>query len=466
MWGVMDDVDYKNDSRILAAADGYGPQWLPAYAFDRTGEVLKVILKTHPGDSQYVGKIPKPVLRMVKDDFPLVGRIVDAKGKPVAGAKVGVRYIEPTINEDLTGWAKAAEQDKASMTDLMKYFSHVPRPHGSFTDGAISSEEIPQIFATSVSDAEGRVRLTGIGRERIAGLSIEGPGIETACMVDARTRPGPKLLLPYDRQFPSETCTVYGAEFEHVARPSIPIVGTVRDKDTGKPLAGVTIKSNNFIINAYNKTATDDQGRYSLNGMPIDKDIKLLAVPPPDQPYLLSLKTADTTADKDSIQVDFELKRGIWIRGKVADAKTGEPVPCCIVEYYVFTDNPNYKSAPDFMGAHDLGSYQTDKDGRYAIPGLPGRGIVGVEVFGEKQVQYPLGAGVDKIPELRNSRGIREKSLPLIFTLKDFTPWPRLIRPKRPKAFNWIFNSIRARRSSALCSMRRANTWPGRPTAA
>jgi beta-lactamase regulating signal transducer with metallopeptidase domain len=411
LWGVMDDVDYKNDSRIVAAADGYGPQWLPAYAFDRTGEVLKVILKTHPGDSQYVGEIPKPVLRMVKDDVPLVGRIVDAKGKPIAGAKVGVRYIDPTINEDLTGWTKTAEQDKASVVDLMKYFSRVPRPHGSFTDGAISSDEIPQIMPTGISDAEGRVRLTGIGRERIAGLSIEGPGIETPCGVHARTRHDPMLVLPYSQSF-SEKCTYYGAEFEHVARPSIPIVGTVRDKDTGKPLAGVTIKSNNYFISAYIKTATDDQGRYSLNGMPIDKDIKLLAVPPADQPYLLSLKTADTTADKDSIQVDFELKQGTWIRGKVADAKTGEPAPCCIVEYYVFLDNPNYKSAPGFKGAYDLGLYQTDQDGRYAMPGFPGRGIVGVEVCGEKQAQYPLGAGEDKIPELRNSGRIRGKIAP------------------------------------------------------
>jgi hypothetical protein len=47
----------------------------------------------------------------------------------------------------------------------------------------------------ATSDAEGRFRLTGIGRERIVSLWIEGPTIVTSLgEVHARTRPGPISL--------------------------------------------------------------------------------------------------------------------------------------------------------------------------------------------------------------------------------------------------------------------------------
>ena len=117
--------------------------------------------------------------------------------------------------------------------------------------------------------------------------------------------------------------------------------------------------------------------------MPIGKDNELLIVPPTDQPYLFSKKTVDTSAGKDkpSLQLDFALKRGVWIRGKVTDAKTA-PVPCCTVDYYTFPNNPYAKLAPGFKGACEVvGPYQTDMEGRYAVPGVPGQGIIAIKAF-------------------------------------------------------------------------------------
>ncbi len=42
----------------------------------------------------------------------------------------------------------------------------------------------------------------------------------------------------------------YGARFDHVAAPTRAIEGTVRDKDTGQPLAGISIRSERFAGNA------------------------------------------------------------------------------------------------------------------------------------------------------------------------------------------------------------------------
>ena len=49
---------------------------------------------------------------------------------------------------------------------------------------------------------------------------------------EGHPRPKPRIVTTY-----------YGATFRHAAAPTKPIVGVVRDKDTKKPLAGITIRS-------------------------------------------------------------------------------------------------------------------------------------------------------------------------------------------------------------------------------
>ena len=420
-WGIHDDVNYKNDCRLVAAADGCGPAWLPAWAFDATGELAKRILQAHPRDAKALSNRPKPVLRLIKDDVPLVGRIVDLQGKPLSGVKIGVTYIAPTESGDLTGWLATATKKDADIGKLLKHVSQAGTPGGSFVDDWLSSQFLA-LVPTATSNAEGKFRITGIGRERVVGLSIEGPEIASAIDVAARTRPGPTLFVP-QRLYPGWGNTYYGSNFEYVARASAAIVGTVRETDTGKPLAGVTIRAYKLADNTapqyavgHNiRTTSDAEGRFRLTGMPIGHGNELLALPPLDQPYLMSKKVVDTTANKDKepLKLDVELKRGVWIRGRVTDAKTGAAVPNCNVDYYTFPNNPYAKSAPGFKGAWEiLGPYQTDKDGRYALPGLPGRGIVALQVLGGAETRYPLGAGLEQIPELQKARRNFEKFLP------------------------------------------------------
>src|SRR5207247_3263075 len=91
--------------------------------------------------------------------------------------------------------------------------------------------------ATSVTTgADGRFRLTGVGRERVVHLTIEGKTIEPI-YVEALTRTGVVEGLFSG----NENDTVYGATFERVIPPGKSIVGTVREKGTGKPLAGITV---------------------------------------------------------------------------------------------------------------------------------------------------------------------------------------------------------------------------------
>lgn len=419
--GISSDVDYKNDCRLVAVADGYGPIWQSAYVFDQDGRFLETMKRAYPDNAKDFARKKEPALRLVRDDMPLVGRIVDPQGRPIAGVTVRVTSIQPMKNEDLTEWLRIAERPGVRYEDTIGCMDRAP-PHGQFPDTYVTDRDLPNV-APAVSDKDGCVRITGIGRERLAFLTIEGPGIEST-RAQARTRPGPTLTMLHNARIAPETIPIYGATFQHVAKPSVAVIGIVRDKDSGKPLVGVTIQAHKLAGStaadytvAFIKTTTDAQGHYRLTGLPIGKDNALLAVAPRGSPYFLSKKTVDTTApsDGDGIRLDFDLRRGVLFHGRVTDAKTGEPVPCCTVEYGAFRDNPYWQSAPGLDGAYKFFSYETDADGRYWIPVLPGRGLITFDVFPDKGGErYPLNVGAEKIPELRGKKA-RPDTVPELF---------------------------------------------------
>ncbi|MGA2258604.1 MAG: M56 family metallopeptidase, partial [Thermoguttaceae bacterium] len=376
---------------IVAIADGFGPGLQLAWAVERTG-ILTSFAEDISGPISDDRK-GKSVVRLVKDDVPLTGRVVDAKGQPVAGANIRVLGISVANNEDLTPWLNAVEKEHADYAMQSAY--HEVR---------FLAHRFPQAMVARTG-SDGRFRLTGIGRERIGELLIAGPGIESI-IVFARTRPGKTFVIPDDlvKAENARNWCFYGADFEHVGRPSIPIVGTVRDTDTGKPLAGVAIFQELYgwetvlAVEHFVCATTDAQGRYRLTGLPAAKKRWVAAAPPLDQPYLCASKAVDIPANADSCNADFQLKRGIWIRGKVTDATTGRALQA-EVGYYVFRDNPYSKTAPDFKESSPLNDgYWTDKNGSYALPGLPGRGIVGVSVDGYEHYCYASRVGAESIP--------------------------------------------------------------------
>lgn len=75
--------------------------------------------------------------------------------------------------------------------------------------------------------------------------------------------------------------------------------------------------------------------------------------------------------------VDFELKRGIWIEGKITDKATGQPL-WADVEYFALAKNPNLNEQPGFGRCMGLGEswVETKADGSYRIAGLPGPGFI------------------------------------------------------------------------------------------
>jgi RNA polymerase sigma factor (sigma-70 family) len=338
------------------------------------GEWYTVVAATAPGFGAGWVEVPAAgprdnlTVRLAKDDGPITGQIVDLEGKPIAGATLTVLQINAAPGEDLGPWLEAVKARKGVSLALEQ--EYLKRHTIAVT---------PQV----TTDGEGRFRLTGMGRNRLVRAQLDGPTIATQqlCIL---TRPGPTIEVPHVDawQMPRGwrmVDTYYGARFRHVAAPTKPIVGVIRDRDTKKPLAGVTIQSYTLattplLDHGMILFTTDAQGRYRMTGMPKGQGNRILAVPGDDQPYLATVSDVADTPGLDPVTVDFALKRGVWIEGRITDKVTGKPVPGHL-EYYALDGNPNLRDHEGFAGHHAVAAKE---DGSYRIVGLAGPGLVAV----------------------------------------------------------------------------------------
>jgi protocatechuate 3,4-dioxygenase beta subunit len=145
---------------------------------------------------------------------------------------------------------------------------------------------------------------------------------------------------------------------------------------------------------------TNNSGRFRLTGLPA-ANAALVAVPL-DRPYLPAVQAAIVPDKGAAMPVEVRLKRGVWVRGRVTDAQTGRPLAAG-VKYFAAADNPGLAGLDGYEGAAALPwppnppAYRTDADGWYAVPGLPGKGIVTATATGSYD-RYMLGVGAGGVP--------------------------------------------------------------------
>jgi RNA polymerase sigma factor (sigma-70 family) len=368
---------------LVATAKGFGPAWAEVGPKSKREELT---------------------LRLVHD-LPITGQVLDLQGKPVVGATVRVLNIKATAGEDLGPWL----QDIKAKNGLSW---QIEARH--LTRGLPCLEEFPSLPRQTATDAQGRFRIDGVGRERVLLLRLDGPGVATQHLsvftrqseaVEVKSRNAePELGIPAD------TAMYRGASFRHVAAPSKPVIGVIRDRDTRKPLAGVNVylDSGEYFVLASLRTKTDAQGRYRLDGLPKGKGRKIIARPRDDQPYLMVHADVPDTNGLDPVTVDFALKRGVWIEGKVTDKATGKPVQGQ-VEYFASLGNPNVQDHAGYSGTFtplfdNKPALIDRKDGSYRVLGLPGPGVLLVRSFSFED--YLLTT------EREDAEGAKEEILP------------------------------------------------------
>jgi RNA polymerase sigma factor (sigma-70 family) len=334
------------DGAVLAAlAPGFGPDWV---------ELL----------SPALGE--EVTLRLVTDDVPVEGRILDLEAQPAAGVSITVLRLEKW--DDRISPAQLVSPFKKLAGGQMMMKPKGPAPDGSPPPAHLTADVLGVRLVTT--GADGRFRLTGLGRDRLVRLRLSGRGIETTYTY-VRTRSAPAAAAKEEG--------LYHATFEHIAAPSRPIVGTVREKGSGKPLAGVTVGTGPGFGDGKSgdvRTTTDAQGRYRLEGVGKAETSRHYVVAG-GLPYFSSFKVAEETAGLEPLTVDFELERGLTVRGRLTDKATGKPVRG-LVSYYALSDNPHVRDFKDVgLPAFIVdGRGEVGPDGSFTLVALPGPGLL------------------------------------------------------------------------------------------
>ena len=342
-WSIEDPgVEDPPVAHLAALAPGFGPGWV----------------KIDPRAAA------KPVaIRLRRDDLPIEGRVIGLEGRGVPDAKVSVYAIA-----DLPNGFLAALRTDAGQADSSDLWSDV------VSSRLVLAGSGPHAAVRTGPD--GRFRMNGLGRDRFVTLTVEGESISQSFATVLTT--GDPTYRPLGVSGDDwETFKLVGPRFELTAAPGRVVEGIVRDRDTGRPIPGAKVGSSW----AMDETTSDGQGRFRLKGMPKAPDNFLKAVA--DDP--LYVKVAKPVGDPQGlgpVEADVELKRGVWVTGRVIKRSSGRPAKA-IVHYLAFRDNPHLKDYPGasiFRGITGSGEieYRTDADGRFRAVALPGGGILAV----------------------------------------------------------------------------------------
>ncbi|MFO0891290.1 MAG: M56 family metallopeptidase [Isosphaeraceae bacterium] len=117
-------------------------------------------------------QVPGSPIRLRADDLPITGRLVDLEGRPVGGARVRIRqlYLRPRDHDPAAGEAGRSPEDVRSGRSVL--------------DGE------PILPGGVATNADGRFRIEGLGRDVMALLEISGPRVAFQ-RVSVMTRPMP-----------------------------------------------------------------------------------------------------------------------------------------------------------------------------------------------------------------------------------------------------------------------------------
>ena len=333
-------------ARIAAVAPGYGPACLIAGSLPKGGDAA---------------------LRLVPDDVPIRGRILDSQGQPVEGVKVHAREIcvaNPGVDNDALLATGAIDGTLTS--------SGHDGPTWLGRDGMWTT------------DADGRFEVRGVGRDQIVGLEFRSPKLEKVYLYAmarlSRTPPKP-------RQRPSRPAgmrnvgqpppsPLVGANFEHLAGPTKPITGIVRLKGAGKPLAGVHLLGVEPATRTEVSAMTGADGRFSLVGLPKAGSYNVRAAPRPGlDPFLhIDDVTVTDTEGLKPIETVLELPIGVIVTGRLIDTSTGHAVRA---KHVFHTKLPTNRSEGRAGLSH---SGLIDPVFRITVP--PGEGMIYANVRG------------------------------------------------------------------------------------
>ncbi len=340
---------------VIATAEGFAPDWTTTRGRTRTA------FRSHSDPAR--GAEIK--LRLAKDDVPIHGTLIDPRGDPVAGARVGLRSLMIPREHNLD--AHILREANGSIFNTTDYLRSEHRP-------AI----LPGAATEATTDAEGRFILRGLGRDRIAQLEVSGPRtVDTDLLV--MTRDIPDIATTRDAAG-KPTRILHGAGFTLKLEDGVTVTGIVRDRDTRRPIPGMWVGPGGDAVAGMRTGSypfsTDANGRFTITGVAPSLGMReYTAVPRPGTPYLMATASAEPNAE-----VVIECERGIPFHLNLTDEQ-GHHVEA-EVSYRDVQPNPHMTGLRFHDCTTPISRARRRADGSYEGFALPGPGAVMVELKG------------------------------------------------------------------------------------
>jgi len=326
---------------------------------------------------------PQDISLLLKPAEPILGRIVNVDGQPVAGVKLGIDFVQAAGAKTIDEYLAAAPQAQGMYRSAKQgpLFGALPgRPPG---------------MKAIVTDDDGRFRIDGLAPESLIQLTVRGDGLFHGWFEvinrptpDGSTKSGGAVL----RDPPK--LSIYYASFTHVAPPGRTIRGVVRDAETGDPIEGATAQR--YFTNREN-TPTDADGRYEIPGALKTSEYRLV-IHVEDSVHFHKVLMVKNTPGLGPIDVDPKLVRGAVVRGRVIDKESGAPVPGGFVVYNALYPNPYVDRLGEKVSSWAAARTKVEADGSFKIPVLPGPGVVAVSTLDPQFVSATVDT--DRLREL------------------------------------------------------------------
>ncbi len=348
----LDGIPARRQGLLIATADGYAPDWMLTSGRNPVSRSVG-----------YPVKMADLTLQLAKNDVTIHGRFLDPQGRPLAGARVRLVELMVPMKRDLG--AHLARESQLLIFAGTDYDQALNRP-----------DLLPGVTTEALTDATGRFTMSGLGRDRLAVVSVSAPTV-----VDTRLTVMTRLAHDVDTRPDlngNPTQAIYGAGFILQLKPGRTVKGIVRDAHTHQGIAGMWVGPGGDPMRGFSegeyRWTTDKDGRFTITGLdPSAPRQEITAVPRPGRPYLIAARVVD-----DKSETVIECLRGIPFRLRVTDEE-GRPVKAEVTYHVVLpsahvpeTRNVGYNGAINYAAR--------SADGTYESFVLPGPGAVLVKV--------------------------------------------------------------------------------------
>jgi RNA polymerase sigma factor (sigma-70 family) len=354
-------------------------------------------------------------LRLAKDN-PIRGRVVDTQGKPVAGAMVFPLTVEDYGQQGLSVFLNNWKTRDPQQSRLRGQYqlTLAPRSEVFLPDG--------RMVLAAKTGIDGSFELRGAGAERVVNLFARGPGIaDTDILVVNRAGFDPAeanraAADNYERLMPKVIRTgrsfrrLHSPEVTLVAEQEMPIRGVVKDRETGKPRAGLEVTfgrvSNMEMPDHVHTARTDADGKFTIRGSRKYSAYVLEVPGDAATGYLPAQAVTTDNAGYAPIDVEIPTVKGIILTGTLKDKSTGKPLPG-VVTVDVMKDNPYLAKLPT-MNRSRMGVQwcTTGDDGTYRAVVPPGPVIVMAALrVAQHEVMYQAARMDPKYPQYFYDKG-------------------------------------------------------------